>query len=265
MSMESSAVASIVVAAISLFGVIFSLSWNAVQQRRLTELQSRLAREQAAESKAAQAATLVARFRDPLLESAFDLQSRLYNVLRTGGTFSSHRGRDDYYIPSTLFLVGQFFGWVEILRRDMLYSDIANIGEAQQLLLQVRGLQDLFSKTTGSFKDRRVIFRVVQRAIGEIMIDEAIITNGDHVRRSTIGYATFSSRLKDDEFHRWFGRFEAALDTPPAPDEPDRLRAIQRALIDLINFLDPGSQRFPGDRSKLSGDRECDLGKKDSE
>jgi hypothetical protein len=51
---------------------------------------------------------------------------------------------------------------------------------------------------------------------------------------------------------------------PSPPDQPDRLRAIQIALIDLIDFLDPGSERFPKDRNKLPGDRECDLGKADS-
>ena len=93
----SSADVSIVVAGMSLVGVVFSLVWNAVQQRRLAELQDRLARKQEAESKAAQAARLVAKFRDPLLESAFDLQSRLYNTLRKRSTFTWPD--DSYYLP----------------------------------------------------------------------------------------------------------------------------------------------------------------------
>jgi len=253
--MESSAVASIVVAGMSLFGVVFSLIWSARQSQRLTDLQAQVAEKEREFTKTEKAAKLVSLFRDPFLESAFDLQSRLYNVL----SFSSRFGRgrdDDYYIPSTLFLVGQFFGWVEILRRDMLYTDIANVGEAKDLLLRVRGLQNLFSKTTSQYKDRRVIYRVEQRAIGEIMIADDAITSDDHVRRNTIGYATFRAKLDDPEFKRWFTNFAEGLDNPPAPFEPDRLRAIQIALIDLIDFLDPNKERFPHDRLPLPGDTE---------
>lgn len=241
--------ASIVVAGLSLFGVVFSLLWNGAQQRRLAELQAQLAREQAEQSKSAEAARLVARFRDPLLESAFDLQSRLYNTLSKRGTFSWPD--DSYYLPSSLFLVGQFFGWVEILRRDMLYSDIAAVGEAKQLVVRVRKIQDLFSQTSSKYQDYRYIYRAEQRAIGEIMIQR----NGDGTAPgTTIGYATFRCRLDDDQFARWFSRFEAGLQTSPQPDTPDRLRAIQIAMVDLLDFLDPDHERFPDNRRRLSGD-----------
>ncbi len=247
----SSADVSIVVAGMSLVGVVFSLVWNTVQQRRLTALQDRLARKQEAESKAAQAARLVAKFRDPLLESAFDLQSRLYNTLSKRSTFTSPG--DSYYLPSTLFLVGQFFGWVEILRRNMLYSDIADVGEAKQLLVRLRKIQSLFSATSSDHRDQRYIFRVEQRAIGEIMIDDSVAGEVD-APGTTIGYATFRCRLDDDQFSRWFARFEAGLKTSPAPDKPDRLRAIQIALIDLLDFLDSDQERFPDYRDRLPGD-----------
>jgi hypothetical protein len=248
----SSANASIVVAGMSLLGVGFSLVWNAVQQRRLAELQARLVREQEAESKAAQAGRLVARFRDPLLESAFDLQSRLYNTLRKRSTFTWPD--DSYYLSSTLFLVGQFFGWVEILRRYMLYSDIADVGDAKRLLVRVRKIQSLFSQTASEYRDQRYIYRVEQRAIGEIMIDESSPREGDVGPRTTMGYATFRCRLDDAQFSQWFERFEAGLKAPPAPDKPDRLRAIQIALIDLLDFLDPDQERFPDYRDRLPGD-----------
>jgi hypothetical protein len=251
----TSAEASILVAAMSLFGVGSSLVWNAAQQRRLTELQNQMAQKQEAETKEAQATRLVARFRDPLLESAFDLQLRLYSALSTTSTFSWRRN-ESYFLPSTLFLVGQFLGWVEILRRDMLYSDIANIGDAKQLLIQVRAIQSLFSQTSHRYRDQRFIYRVEQRAIGEIMIDESGAESGDVAPRRTIGYATFRSRLSDSQFSTWFARFEAGLDAPPAPDEPDRLRAIQIALMDLIDFLDPDHERFPDFRLRLPGDKQ---------
>jgi hypothetical protein len=251
----SSGDASIVVAVLSLVGVAVSLVWNSVQTQRLTALNDRLTREREAESKAEQAVKLVARYRDPLLEAAFDLQSRLYNALSKTNTFRWH-GNDDYFLPSTLFLVGQFFGWVEILRRDMLYDDIANIGEAKALLTKIKGIQGLFSETTGSYLDRRRIYRVEQRAIGEIMIDDTSVGRDGIAFRTTIGYAKFKRSLDDPHFSSWFKSFESGLDTPPRSDEPDRLRAIQIALIDLIDFLDPDKERFAGSRTKLPGDRQ---------
>jgi hypothetical protein len=256
----TAAQASIIVAVISLVGVVFSLGWNAVQQRRITELEERKRSEREAETKAAQAAALVARFRDPLLGSAYDLQSRLYNALSKAGTFRWRR-EDDYFLPSTLFLVGQFFGWVEILRRDMLYSDIANVGEAKLLLTELYRVQSLFSGTSGRYRDCRRIYRVEQRAIGELMIEAGPINDLGQRRRDTIGYAKFMQQLDDAQFARWFARFSAGLDTPPPPDQPDRLRAIQVALIGLVDFLDPNRERFPSNRKPLPGDTERDLNK----
>jgi hypothetical protein len=148
---------------------------------------------------------------------------------------------------------------VEILRRYTLYSDIANIGDAKKLLVRVRAVQNLFSQTSAKYRDQRYIYRVEQRAIGEIMIDTTVTGDGDLPPR-TIGYATFRRCLGDEAFSKWFARFEASLDAPPAPDQPDRLRQIQIALIDLINFLDPDQERFPDDRLPLPGDTQLATG-----
>jgi hypothetical protein len=121
-------------------------------------------------------------------------------------------------------------------------------------------IQSLFSQTTSRYLDQRFIYRVEQRAIGEIMIDESVTGSDDPPPRTTIGYATFLKRLGDEQFSKWFARFEAGLEAPPAPDEPDRLRAIQIALIDLINFVDPDQERFPGSRLRLPGDTQLATG-----
>ena len=148
---------------------------------------------------------------------------------------------------------------VEILRRYTLYSAIANIGDAKKLLVRVRAVQNLFSQTSAKYRDQRYIYRVEQRAIGEIMIDTTVTGDRDLPPR-TIGYATFRRCLGDEAFSKWFARFEASLDAPPAPDQPDRLRQIHIALIDLINFLDPDQERFPDDRLPLPRDTQLATG-----
>jgi hypothetical protein len=49
-----------------------------------TRLASRLEEERAAKTKAELLSELMARYRDPLLQAAFDLQSRIYNIVEQG-------------------------------------------------------------------------------------------------------------------------------------------------------------------------------------
>ena len=69
------------------------------------------------------AVELADRFREPLLEAAFNLQTRLYNIVRQdflrqyAGPASSANERE-YAVENTLYLVGQYFCWVEIVRRE---------------------------------------------------------------------------------------------------------------------------------------------------
>lgn len=81
---------------------------RAQQLLDLEGFKDELAKSRESATKAEEARRLVARYRDPLLRSAFDLQSRLYNVLQVRG----FRGRRDpeYFRLNTLFVIAEFFG-----------------------------------------------------------------------------------------------------------------------------------------------------------
>src|SRR5262245_14150701 len=72
---------------------------------------------------------LAVRFREPLLQSAFNLQSRLYNIARmdflglflTNGAATDHER--EYAVHNTAYLFGQYLGWVEVIRRESQYMD----------------------------------------------------------------------------------------------------------------------------------------------
>ena len=74
-------------------------------------------------------------------------------------------------------------------------------------------------------------------------------------RLETLGYAAFLTGQKDPEFDRWFAHLRADVDElahGPDGDNDQRLRALQHALVDLIDFLDPGHIRVPtSERAKL--------------
>ena len=72
---------------------------------------------------------IVSRFRDPLMHAAYDLQSRLYNILKQdflGRYFVHGTPREkDYAIENTTFVLAQFLGWIEAIREGVQSSTSA--------------------------------------------------------------------------------------------------------------------------------------------
>jgi hypothetical protein len=118
---------------------------QATNSRELEELKDSLARKREEESKSEEAERLVARYRDPMLRAAYDLQGRLYNVLRPGG----FRGglNPEYFRLNTAFVIGQFFGWLEIIRLDLQFLDLGAIPATKELDQRLERVQDVFAST----------------------------------------------------------------------------------------------------------------------
>ena len=55
--------------------------------------------------------------------AAYELQGRLYNVLKFNFLpkyyLAGDEAQKDYALQNTLYVVGQYFGWSEILRREI--------------------------------------------------------------------------------------------------------------------------------------------------
>ena len=75
-------------------------------QRDLEMFKDNLTRTRKVDSKVEESQRLVAFYRDPLLRSAYDLQSRIYNIAHG---YSAWRD-PEYFRLNTLFLISQFFG-----------------------------------------------------------------------------------------------------------------------------------------------------------
>jgi hypothetical protein len=150
-----------------------------------------------------------------------------------------------YARVSTLYRIGDYFGWTEILRRGLQFMDLGDDRKTRELAERLALVSRTFSDTrrypAGAFR----LFRDEQRALGEIMLEPA---DGELRRYQCTGYATFTARLEaDPSFARWFQRLsdETGALADPAPGQPDRLISIQHALMDVIEFLDPDGLRFP--------------------
>jgi hypothetical protein len=198
-----------------------------------------------AEARAQDAARLLRKYRDPLVRAAFDLQSRLYNI-------ATHDFLGKYYVrgteaereyahESTLFVVGEYLGWVEVMRREIQFLDLRDVGKNRELAGRLDGIAGEFLGERADTTFR--VFRAEQRAIGEVMM-----TAQAPGSRECLGFAAFVSRREDDpSFARWFAKLSG--DVKVLAEEPgqhlERIVAIQHELMDLIDFLDPDRQYFP--------------------
>lgn len=253
--------AAVLVALISAGVAVCSAAFTAYTTARSIRLQhtltlnrARLDRQQASED-------LVRRYREPLLLAAFDLQARICNIVE-GDFVARHTGSSDpeerqYARTSTLYRVGDYFGWIEILRRGLQFLDLGEEERTHELVERLDIVSHTFSNTewfpTSVFR----LFRDEQRALGEIMLEPI---EGELRRYQCIGFATFVERLeKDSGFARWFERLGTEIDNlgDPAPGQLDRLIELQHALIQVIDFLDPEGLRFPKAHIKPLGPAEA--------
>src|SRR4249919_2094284 len=65
----------------------------------------------------------LAKYSEPLLGAAYELQARLWNILKQDFLERYHTQGDEaqkaYAVDNTLSVVAQYFGWSEIVRRDL--------------------------------------------------------------------------------------------------------------------------------------------------
>jgi hypothetical protein len=189
------------------------------------------------------------RFREPLGRVAYELQSRIFNIVRRGFLTVYWKGGDDrtraYAINHTVFVIAQYFAWTELIRREIQFIDLGADEETRQLAQLQHKIYAAWQ--TDRYKPLLRVFGGEQHAIGERMIREG--PRGPQC----MGFASFLDylncspdplicALKADVEALGHG-FEEAL---------PRLTELQHALIDLVLFLDPEAVRFPKkNRTKL--------------
>jgi len=186
---------------------------------------------------------LLARYSEPLARAAFDLQSRLYNICRQQ-LMTASRIPEPYRRFSTLWFYGQFLAWIEIVRREVQVIDVGDVRRTARLQRHLFDVVDIMA-TDGIADASFRVFRADQRAIGEAMVTER--SAGEHRRSDSMGYAEFVQRFEADRaFARWFSGLDSDIDALMKGGVPGaRLTLTQRALIDLIDFVDPDWIRFP--------------------
>ena len=240
-ALVSGAVA-LLAAGIAVWGNLKAGKNSAALQLKLSQQAADLERFKIAEQQRIESEKVTSRFREPLARTAYDLQSRLYNILNQNliGVFlvnGSDREKN-YVIDNTAFVIAQYFAWTEIIRREIQFIDLGSDDETRHL----RHLQDDIYALwqTDAYPPMFRIFAGEQRALGETMVEDG--PQGPEC----IGYGAFISKLPPgtDKLVDAVRADVRALDNNLDQARP-RLTAVQNALIDLLKFLDPDYVRFP--------------------
>jgi hypothetical protein len=210
-------------------------------EERITRLSSALdeevGRREALLTRELAAEDVLKRYREPLAAAAFDLQSRLYNILELDffQKFGGSHERAEEALRTTFFRLAQYFGWTEILRRDIQFLSFPEADNTQRVAaLQRRIARCFLAKELGP---EVMIWSDEQRGIGERMIVE------EHGKVLCMGYATFRDQC-DTAFAPWYARVTREVVSEAAHA---RLREAQNLLCDLVLALDDARVRYTTD------------------
>jgi hypothetical protein len=152
----------------------------------------------------------------------------------------------EYARLNTVYLVGQYLCWSEILRREGQFIDPVDLQRDREVMDCMERVRDVLSDSL-TFTDPVLrLFRGEQRAIGEVLLTRTD-NPSDRVgpRWDCLGYAAFVKAQDDKDTARWFTTLLADVDrlAEGLDEHRDRLVALQHALLDLISLLDPDGYR----------------------
>jgi hypothetical protein len=243
----------LIIAIISAVVAVSSAIVAIVGQHRITVLQHQLAQQQELQSREAKAEALLAKYRDPLLRAAFDLQSRLFSTVQLGflRIYYNKSDADQQYAEyHTLYALAEYFDWVEVVRREVQFLDLGDIAATRRLQELLQQIMDTLN-TDGIQLNFR-LFRGEQRAIGELMLAER--NRGEGTFFDCIGFAEFTQKIDNPNFTRWFGKLKDSIKIAATDSDADstRLIRVQHGLVDLIDFLDLDCIRIPSKREKIT-------------
>lgn len=197
----------------------------------------------------AEAERSLARYSEPLVRAAADLQSRLFNILAMHFVerfwVQGSPREQTYAVSNTAFLFAQFFAWTEATRLEIQFIRLENDAQTKEL----SGLQSSIYSIlqTDRYAPAFRVFAGEQRAIGEHMLVET--ASG----LKCMGYGEFLSHNGFPDNALLQALYQDVIDLKDnAPSAIPRFIALQHALVALMDFLDPNHLRFPSsERSRF--------------
>jgi hypothetical protein len=224
---------------------------EAAGQYRMKLLEAELAAHKAEADRRAETERTARKYSEPLGRAAYDLQSRIFNIVAVPHPGHPQRGRfldaylrggnertRNYAVKNTLFLIAHYFAWTELARREIQFIDLGADEETRKLATLQDHIYKLWQRD--DFHPLLRIFAGEQRAIGERLIREG--PRGPEC----MGYASFLDfyNTHPDPLLAALELEIMTLGTSLDQARP-RLIAMQHALVELLAFIDPQFVRFP--------------------
>lgn len=195
---------------------------------------------------------LATRFREPLLNAVFNLETRIYNMVELDffGRFLGADSTDsekEYVVFNTMYVFAQYFCWIEILRRESQFVDPRSEQKNRAALAGIETVLLAFADSIGIQDKYFRLFRGEQQALGEVMLVPVESPKPGSPRWECLRYAAFVHALEDRQMARWFRSLREDIEEVaknPAHHH-ERLRLIHQRLMDIIDILDPDAYRVP--------------------
>jgi hypothetical protein len=232
--MTSDSLVTIIALVLSVASVIISGLFSV----RTARLSNQLEAERELRIEAQSAIKAAERVYEPLAQSAAELQSRIFNIVETGWVplMRRYESHGDYAVTSTAFLFAHYFGWIEA-RRQAVLSSSGEGGRDQSVQRLIDGVLKTLRRSEDS--EGFLFFTTEQRAIGELMLSWEVMPDSGIRIPHVVGYAAFVERYRHDpDFRSWFAPVDSGMELVSKGDNR-RLIDIQRALVSLIDELDP--------------------------
>ncbi|WP_146074147.1 hypothetical protein [Vibrio hyugaensis] len=170
------------------------------------------------------------------LHSLNDLQSRIYHLVKSDMAGKYYKNGDeqskDYVVNNTVFLIGQYFAWLEKIRTEVQFIQLADSNDTNTLSKLLDQTVTVWQENLEG-KATFAVWAGNQRAIGEVMLEKT--DSGRHC----IGYGKFLtefSNKKNPIVANLDIQVLALLDDVGA--SLDRLKSIHSVLIDTIILID---------------------------
>lgn len=195
---------------------------------------------------------IATRFREPLVQAASNLETRIYNIVELN-FFDRFLGADntdserEYAVVNTMHVFAQYFCWVEIIRRESQFIDPRNDETNRAVALGMEAVNHTFADSIDIQERCFRLFRGEQRALGEVMLVPIEASRSGTPRWECLGYASFVQSLEGEQMARWFRTLREDIGevSRDVANRDGRLRLIQRQLMDIIDILDPHARRVP--------------------
>lgn len=167
--------------------------------------------------------SLTHKYTTPILLAAESLRNRLFNMIKLIKLIEKNQwlsrnaqpnsNYPTYYYISTVYSLGRFFAWVEILRSTVVYLDLSSVQETRRFEKYLEAIESCFSNPQilpgitdielRTESDRDWCYSYELFAIGEIMI----IRDSHDNNLKTIGFSGFKKLFlnsPDSEFREYF-------------------------------------------------------------